>query len=178
MTSHCCVLSRKVKRTTRFGLQTSPVRFTNKSYKANQLERKSWLLVVRLLLILVRFTSLPIRTDIWRPLVASLLLENTQWKLRDMWSSKWFGLPHYRYFFNISNNGVQSSDHVRSKRHFSRRIWWTNGYQKCGYSFYNRCPYKLGTIKRMWCVAQDNERFRKRTWVGNRICIGDARRRW
>ena len=33
ISSHCCVLSRKVKRTTRFGLQTSPVCFTKNVIK-------------------------------------------------------------------------------------------------------------------------------------------------
>ena len=56
------------------------------SHKANQPERKSQnlIMMVRLILILVRFASWPIRTDLWRPLVASLLVENTQRKLLDI----------------------------------------------------------------------------------------------
>ena len=65
-----------------------------RSYKANQPERNSRLLVVRLILTLVRFASLSIRTDLWGPLVASLLVENTQRTLLDIkLTSKWFGLP-------------------------------------------------------------------------------------
>ena len=40
--------------------------------------------MVRLILVLVRFALLPIITDIWRPRVASLLVENTQRKLLDI----------------------------------------------------------------------------------------------
>ena len=65
-----------------------------RSYKANQPERNSRLLVVRLILTLVRFASLSVRTDLWGPLVASLLVENTQRTLLDIkLTSKWFGLP-------------------------------------------------------------------------------------
>ena len=49
-----------------------------RSYKANQPERNSRLLVVRLILTVVRFASLSVRTDLWGPLVASLLVEKTQ----------------------------------------------------------------------------------------------------
>ena len=65
-----------------------------RSYKANQPERNSRLLVVRLILTLVRFASLSVRTDLWGPLVASLLVEKTQRTLLDIkLTSKWFGLP-------------------------------------------------------------------------------------
>ena len=65
-----------------------------RSYKANQPERNSRLLVVRLILTLVRFASLSVRTDPWGPLVASLLVEKTQRTLLDIkLTSKWFGLP-------------------------------------------------------------------------------------
>ena len=57
------------------------------SYKANQPERNSRLLVVRLIFTLVRFASLSVGTD-------SLLFENTQRTLLDIkLTSKWFGLP-------------------------------------------------------------------------------------
>ena len=81
--------------TTRFGLQTSPVRFTKTFiYKANQPERNSRLLVVRLILTLVRFASLSVRTDLWGPLVASLLVEKTKRTLLDIkLTSNLFGLP-------------------------------------------------------------------------------------
>ena len=73
-----------------------------RSYKANQPERNSRLLVVRLILTLVRFASLSVRTDLWGPLVASLLVEKTQRTLLDIkLTSKWFGLPrttlHYTW---------------------------------------------------------------------------------
>ena len=55
-----------------------------RSYKANQPDRKSQMWMVCLILLLVRFALLPIITDIWRPRVASLLVENTQRKLLDM----------------------------------------------------------------------------------------------
>ena len=55
-----------------------------RSYKANQPDRKSQMWMVRLILLLVRFALLPIITDIWRPRVASLLVENTQRKLVDI----------------------------------------------------------------------------------------------
>ena len=65
-----------------------------RSYKANQPERNSRLLVVRLIITLVRFASLSVRTDLWGPLVASLLVEKTQRTLLDIkLTSKWFGLP-------------------------------------------------------------------------------------
>ena len=81
-----------------------------RSYKANQPERNSRLLVVRLILTLVRFASLAVRTDLWGPLVASLLVEKTQRTLLDIkLTSKWFGLPRttltgirYDYAFNSS----------------------------------------------------------------------------
>ena len=65
-----------------------------RSYKANQPEQNSRLLVVRLILTLVRFASLSVRTDLWGPLVASLLVKKTQRTLLDIkLTSKWFGLP-------------------------------------------------------------------------------------
>ena len=70
-----------------------------RSYKANQPERISRLLVVRLILTLVRFASLSVGTDLWGPLVASLLVENTQRTLLDIkLTSKWFGLPRTTLF--------------------------------------------------------------------------------
>ena len=92
-TSHYCVLSR---RETRFGLQTLLVRFTKKVIQSEPTGPKEWNVDGSLNIItwLVRFALLPIITDIWRPRVASLLVENTQRKLLDiMWTSKWFGLP-------------------------------------------------------------------------------------
>ena len=65
-----------------------------RSYKANQPGRNSRQLVVRLILTLVRFASLSVRTDLGGPLVASLPVENTQQTLLDIkLTSKWFGLP-------------------------------------------------------------------------------------
>ena len=56
-----------------------------RSYKANQPERNSRLLVVRLIITLVRVSSLSVRTDLWGPLVASLLVEKTQRTLLDIY---------------------------------------------------------------------------------------------
>ena len=57
------------------------------------------------MLTLVRFASLSVRTDLWGPLVASLLVENTQRTLLDIkLTSKWFGLP-IDYFMTIFNVG-------------------------------------------------------------------------
>ena len=64
------------------------------SYKANQPERNIRPSVVRLILTLARFASLSVRTDLWGPLLASFLVENSQWTLLDIMSArKWFGLP-------------------------------------------------------------------------------------
>ena len=76
-----------------------------KRSNANHPERNIGLLVVRLILTLVRFASLSVRTDLWGPLVASLLVENTQRTLLDIkLTSKWFGLP-IDYFMTIFNVG-------------------------------------------------------------------------
>ena len=49
---------------------------------------------IPLILTLVRFASLSVRTELWGPLVASLLVEKTQRTLLDIkLTSKWFGLP-------------------------------------------------------------------------------------
>ena len=72
-----------------------------RSYKANQPERNSRLLVVRLILTLVRFASLSFRTDLCGPLVASLLVEKTQRTLLDI-ELTWFGLPRTTLHVNLA----------------------------------------------------------------------------
>ena len=73
-------------------------------YKANQPERNNRLLVVRLILTLVRFASLSVRTDLLGPLVAILLVEKTQRTWLDIkLTSKWFGL--LRTFIALKSSG-------------------------------------------------------------------------
>ena len=55
-----------------------------RSYKANQPERNIGLLVVRLILTMVRFESLSVITDLWGPLLASLLVEKSKRILLDI----------------------------------------------------------------------------------------------
>ena len=80
-----------------------------RSYNANQPERISRLLQVRLILTLVRFASLSVGTDLWGPLVASLQVENTLRTLLDIkLTSKWFGLARTT-LLNILN-GYENID--------------------------------------------------------------------
>ena len=87
-----------------------------RSYKANQPERNSRLLVVRLILTLVRFASLSVRTDLWGSLVASLLVEKTQRTLLDIkLTSKWFSLPRTTLYGLGSARRRGGEDHERTQ---------------------------------------------------------------
>ena len=128
---------------------------------------KRRLLVVRLILTLVRFASLSVGTDLWGPLVASLLVENTQQTLLDIkLTSKWFGLPRTTLQYTLKPDTHSNRDTGTTQKKWQQRfscLEMNFGGNNHGCQEYSKLFALYTQADRLWCETASVHRSSTRT---------------